>query len=72
MLWAHTSCEGQFVADGTQWILFCYDPKLVLKCTEQHLLKWLLGLAQVTVSRLWQSMVAGGFLLDLGRFGAFE
>lgn len=35
-------------------------------------MKWSVGLEQVTVSRLWQSMVAGGFLLDLECFGGFE
>lgn len=35
-------------------------------------MKWSLGLEQVTVSRLQQSMVDGGFLLDLGGFVVFE
>lgn len=31
------SRKGRCVANGTQWILFCYDPKLDLKCTERNL-----------------------------------
>lgn len=35
-------------------------------------MKWSLGLEHVTVSRLLQSVVEGGFLLDLGCSGVFE
>lgn len=48
MFGAQPSCEGHCVASGTQRILFCYGAKLDLKCTEEHLLEWLLGLAEGT------------------------